>query len=616
MFNKTESTGSSTCNEVHYERDPRNPMLMRPVRGQNDSHCPNENPSSHAILSDGITSAESQEPDACDVEDGWEPFDVEDGWEPFNAADDEDALYKEAESEEAQVAEADSISDRGEDDQCEAACSNECASADTNQHICSLVFPHPVPFAYEKIPFPVDALPSALADIVYGVAESRQVAVDMCGCCALGMLSVCLQGKIRIQIKQGYEEPVNLYINVVAAPSERKSGVLHDFIKPLNVFMQTYNAEHAVEIKLSQSQCRILDQKQKDLESKVAIGKATVEDLKEVAQALSDFSKMHELWLYVDDVTPEQLLRIMEMNDDRGAIISSEGGIFDILAGTYTKHVNLDVLLKAYDEEPIISERVGRAPIKVLKPKLTIMLMAQPKVLSAIMSNDNFRGRGLISRFLFSYPESMVGDRVFNSAPVDVAVRERYEALVKGLLSEPYPEKEKIITLSDDAFKLIENFANEIEPKLRTDYSHFADWTGKLIGHTARIAALLCRANALQDQNLCPDGGLQVDGTTMENAIRLGKYFLSQAEAIFSDSDPTQKNAEEILDWIRKNNFYEIEQRTVLRTFKRFKNIGELMPVLELLEKHNYIMKISEKNSVGGRSPKRYAVNPAVHDAG
>lgn len=47
----------------------------------------------------------------------------------------------------------------------------------------------------------------------------------------------------------------------------------------------------------------------------------------------------------MDDVTPEKLASILSENDGRAAILSTEGGIFDMLSGIYTKNVNIDVLL-------------------------------------------------------------------------------------------------------------------------------------------------------------------------------------------------------------------------------------------------------------------------------
>lgn len=62
----------------------------------------------------------------------------------------------------------------------------------------------------------------------------------------------------------------------------------------------------------------------------------------------------------MDDVTTEKLTQVLSDNDGRAAIISTEGGIFDTLAGIYTKNVNIDVMLKGYSGDPIKVDRIGR----------------------------------------------------------------------------------------------------------------------------------------------------------------------------------------------------------------------------------------------------------------
>jgi hypothetical protein len=49
--------------------------------------------------------------------------------------------------------------------------------------------------------FPIDALPKDIADYVSAVAESTQTPIDMAGALSLSALSVCLQGKYKIQGK-------------------------------------------------------------------------------------------------------------------------------------------------------------------------------------------------------------------------------------------------------------------------------------------------------------------------------------------------------------------------------------------------------------------------------
>ena len=173
--------------------------------------------------------------------------------------------------------------------------------------------------------------------------------------------------------------------------------------------------------------------------------------------------------------------------------MSSEGGIFDTLAGIYTKNVNIDVMLKGYSGDTIRVDRIGRESESIMNPALTILLMAQPNVISAVLGNTTFRGRGLTARFLYCMPQSQVGSRTFTSESVRDEIYRKYEDRVVNLLQDDYPKEPELITLSDEAKVLLARFAEEIEPKLLTDYADMADWVGKLVGNTLRLSGLLCR---------------------------------------------------------------------------------------------------------------------------
>ena len=98
------------------------------------------------------------------------------------------------------------------------------------------------------------------------------------------------------------------------------------------------------------------------------------------------------------------------------------------------------------------------------------------------------------------------------------------------MLSEETGSKPDIISLSPEADRLLEDYANEIEPKILTDYADMTDWVGKLIGNTLRISGLLCRAQTLKaDDFLDVNPPLVVEGKTMENAINLSRYYLNHA---------------------------------------------------------------------------------------
>lgn len=476
----------------------------------------------------------------------------------------------------------------------------------------------PIPLESVTLPpFPVDALPKDIADYVLAVSESTQTPVDLPAAASIAVLSIGLQKKYVIKPKADWTEPLNTFIGIFMPPSERKSAVCSAMVKPINDYEREWNEAHSAEIDFSASEKNILESKLKAVESQAAKGKADIADVREASKQLSDFREKKPLRYYVDDVTPEKLGSIIAENNGKAAIFTPEGGIFDLLKGMYTRHVNIDVFLKGYSGDSIRVDRIGRGSETVYDPALTVMLMAQPGVLAGVMENENFRGRGLTARFLYSVPESRVGTRKYRSAPISGDVRCRYDRCVRNILQDDPPDPPETILLSKEADMLLEAFAVELEPKLRKEYADISEWAGKLVGNIARIAGLLYRASVRIDRNSMTEAGnLVVSGKIMENAIRIGRYFIEHARMAFSilGADENIRKCKYVLNAISQQDATELSRRDVLRMCRSFKSVEDLQPTLDQLVEYGYLAEKScEKSSGKGRPASAvYIVNPCV----
>ena len=137
--------------------------------------------------------------------------------------------------------------------------------------------------------------------------------------------------------------------------------------------------------------------------------------------------------LVADDVTPEAVASLLAEQTGRIAVISAEGGVFDIIAGRYNGNIpNMDVWLKGHSGDMIRVDRKGRPPEYIRKPALTLGLMIQPEVLKSIAAQRAFRGRGLIARFLYALPVSQVGYRKTGAPPLSETVRTAYDADIRS----------------------------------------------------------------------------------------------------------------------------------------------------------------------------------------
>ena len=464
----------------------------------------------------------------------------------------------------------------------------------------------PIPFDEYKLPeFPIDALPLPIADYAVALAEHTQTPVDMAGTCGLAVAALATQSKYAVEAKPGWNEPMNLFQLCIMPPSERKSAVENGMLMPVNGYEAEYNSRHAAEFEMSQVRKRMLERRQKALEEQVSKGKAEMSELERVVKDLSEFREKKPLKLYADDITTEKLVSLMGESGGWAAVISTEG-------------VNIDVLLKGFSGDPIRVDRIGRTSECIMNPALTMFLMVQPSVLSGLMQNKTFRGRGLTARFLYSMPTSFVGRRRYRTEPIPDEVYRRYEARIRNMLQEEYPKEPERITLSEEADKMIEAFAEELEPRLKDEYADIADWAGKLIGNTHRIAGLLCRASVDRFEEFFEEREpLVISAENMGNAIRLARYFLEHAKAAYSlmGADDTAKQCQYVLAAVKDNGLMGFKRRDIMRLCRSFKKAEELQPVLDHLIDYGYIAPDGKTVWSGkGRPPAQmYLVNPKIY---
>ena len=475
-------------------------------------------------------------------------------------------------------------------------------------------------------PFPVEALPPAMRDFVRAVSESLQSPADMA---AVGLLAVCAlaaQGCWKVEVKQDWQEPLNLYALVIAPPSERKSPVLREITRPVYEFEAQEQARREPSIREYQTRRSILEKQLSaalDRAAKPPKGKgtesqterlSTEQEALDLQEELSQLQEVKPFRLLADDVTPEALTSLLASYGGRIGVFSTEGGLFKILSGLYSgKTANIDGFLKAYSGDPVRVDRKGRSSETIQDPALTLLLMAQPQVLSEIAGNAEFDGRGLLTRFLYSLPASRVGGRAYRTKPIPADVRAAFYQPLTAMLEHQanHTGPAQMIRLSEEADALSEDFFERLEPRLRGDLSDIEGWAGKYHGQVARIAGVLhCFLNGL-------DAGAELlTGGTMQAAVTIGEYFLAHARAALSRAGstktPLRRDAEYIWQRLQTTGKVRFSKKEVLRLCQRL-NAETIRPPLEELARRGYI-KIERMQLDGkrGHPSETVFISPAV----
>ena len=427
-----------------------------------------------------------------------------------------------------------------------------------------------------------------------------------------------------VEVKPDWTESINLYVLVVARPSERKSPALRETERPVFQYVKEENERRQADIAEYELKRRIISGRLKNIQESLSKqgdkSKYKIQDALDCQKELSELEEVKRLQMILDDVTPEALVKTMKENGGKIGIISAEGGIFGMMAGRYSNNTNIDIFLKAYSGEYYSSIRVGSGGIDLEHPLLTIALAVQPQVISDIMDNKDFRGRGLLARFLYSIPNTRVGSREYRTKPINPFVREQYEKLIYELLNIPDLTgfAERIIKLSPEADILSEAYNQWIEHQLVNELEDIEDWAGKLHGNTMRIAGILhVVKHRMKSVNVL------LGEDTMSAAIEIGKYYLEHSKAAFDImglSEPQEvKDARYIISRIdhntnNTNNTKNITKRDVWQLCKgRFRTVEEMEPGLKVLEDHGYIAGVKENSGRRGRPSEKIYINPEYY---
>ena len=442
---------------------------------------------------------------------------------------------------------------------------------------------------------------------------------------ALAVIATVAAGAVEVEPRSGWQEPLCLFIAVGMDAGTRKSSVFAALTRPVADFERTQAAAALPGITETAVLRRIADQAAATAEA--AAGKAPASQQEEArAEAIARAAEAAALivpplprWL-VDDATPEALAGLLATYG-RIALLSPEGDVFDQMAGRYNQSggPNLGVYLKGHAGDLLKVDRRGRPPEYVERPCLTIGLAVQPEVLRGLAGRPGFGGRGLLARFLYSLPESLVGRRQPGAPPVPPAVADRYTLELHSLaatLAVPSDDGGPVLlTLDPGAAELLLGFERDLEPRLAAgsgDLAHLAGWAAKLAGATCRLAGLLHLAGHLRDGWAQP-----INADTFAGAIRVAGYLVEHARAVFDlmGADPRVDDARWLLDWITRTGQTQFTRRDAHRAAPRgrFPKATDLDPALALFEDHGWLRRVDADapGPKGGRPPSpRFLVNP------
>lgn len=479
-------------------------------------------------------------------------------------------------------------------------------------------WPEPTPLraTADPEPFPVECLPEWVQPHVRSIAGELQAPDDLPAMLALAALSTAVNGSAKVALRGTWQESLNLYLVVAMPPGAGKSPAFKALFKPLKEWNVDRATEMADEIAKAEQRLRMADDEVRKAEK--------AGDRHEAEMALD-----HKLSitipvaprLFVDDITPEALVPILADQGGRLALISSEGGPFEMMVGRYSESANLENYLMAWSGDDITVDRVGRGSLFVRDPQLVIGLTVQPQVIASLADRPELAGRGLTARFMYSVPPNLVGRRDLITNPeADVVAGQVYAKTIKDLAGERRAiTQPDLLQVTPEARRAFLEWRQDLEWRRAPDgeLAGLEEWTTKLESSVARTAGILHLADEPAHRPITTE--------TMQRAIAIGRYWMSHAwrvHALWSPQGVVDR-AERILRWIRRSSFDRFSARDVYRAGVLDRVQGGGIEVyaepLQMLVDSNHVVGDFDGPvvlGVRGKASPEFVVNPLCRVGG
>ncbi len=472
-----------------------------------------------------------------------------------------------------------------------------------------------------------DILPGWAGAFAQALAVATETPPELATGLTLAATAVPCARRLQVQVSHGHREPSNLWLAVGLPPGNRKSAVHAACCAPLIEWEREATASMAQEIREAESQAKTLQARANAARANAARAKEHYEVLAAAGEAAELEAQIQpppsapQLW--TSDATPERLGAMLADQGECLAWLSSEAGIFDLLAGRYSKGIpNLDLVLKAWSGDPERVDRGGRPPVYLASPRLTVGLSPQPEALRGLANQPGFRGRGLLGRFLYLLPPSPLGYRdlgahregAYVPDPVTRAYREGIRAMLDWppALDAEGREQPYLLTLSRAGYGEWLDFARAVEQGLRPggEYEHVPDLAGKIPGGAARIATVL---HGIEYAHGRPWES-EISLATMERALEIAAACLrhGQAALLLMGGDPGVSQAQRVWAWLQRGRRTEASLRDAYQALKgSFPRVSALVSALELLEERGYLFLATPESTGAGRPPSpRIIIRP------
>jgi len=418
-------------------------------------------------------------------------------------------------------------------------------------------------------PFPVDALPGAVQQIIADTHENLNFPIDFIGASLLFAGAVAIGNSHRVEVKRTFQESAVLFLAIVAPPGSNKSHPLGFALKPIEKHDTKVCADYERE---KMEYDRVMRARKQQ-------GDETTEPPKPVLKKI-----------LFRDYTPEALISSHRFNKRGIGVYAEEfAGWFKNFDKYKAKGSEQEFWLSTWSGFPISVDRKTSDPLYISKPSIPVVGTMTPETIHELAGYNRDKN-GFIDRVLFVMPDG-IKKEYWSRTDIKPETAGRWHDIITKLLSLPveidneFNPVPKVLNFTEEAENLLWDWQ-----KTNTDQSNDAE-DEAMGGIYSKMDMYVPRFSLILEllRWSCGESDRQAIGIeAVQGAIKLGEYFKRSAvrvHSIITNTNPLDKHPSDkqgLYDAL-PGNFTTEEGKLIAeqmgipeRTYKRFLNERDL----------------------------------------
>lgn len=294
------------------------------------------------------------------------------------------------------------------------------------------------------VPFPIDAFPGVAGEMareVFRVSPAHNM--PLAAAAVLGAISVSVGAGLQMATIRGHVVMGNVFILGLAASGTGKSNSFQHVFAPV----ERMDGEAARDYKenampMLKARLGAATQRKKGIEKRLEKGVKEEDPVDELCRLEKEIAVVEGLMsacprLTVGNCTNEQLAVIMaaQPGEALGSMSAEARSMMQILTGLYSNKTDVGLFLSGYSNEAVQYDRVGRPPVGLRKPCLSILWLLQPDIFHSSLKGDELLASGFLPRCLLFDTGARLQEEEDETEPINPCVAARWETLLRSLVA-------------------------------------------------------------------------------------------------------------------------------------------------------------------------------------